>query len=273
MQPTLRALDVLASAFSWLALGGPERDLVPLFPLLGWTPERVAALNVGPTIVLEGDRPDEHGRHPLSTAAQDVKLAIDVARAGAPGGAAPPLSALVVRHDPSAQGSAPAPAASWGRVGLERVCPHDRIARSRGALGGTFDHLHAGHRLLLAAGALTATDEIFVGITDAKLLLNKRGKSSVASYDSRRDAAVAYLASVAPDLHVTTGTLGDPLVQPAASTDPGILVLVVSEETVPGGEAIEKYRIEVGNPAIELLVVPVLDNGTGGKLSSTDLRG
>ena len=33
------------------------------------------------------------------------------------------------------------------------------------AVGGTFDRLHAGHRLLLAATALVATRNVFVGIT------------------------------------------------------------------------------------------------------------
>lgn len=33
------------------------------------------------------------------------------------------------------------------------------------AVGGTFDRLHAGHRLLLAATAAVASAEIFVGIT------------------------------------------------------------------------------------------------------------
>jgi hypothetical protein len=32
-------------------------------------------------------------------------------------------------------------------------------------VGGTFDRLHAGHRLLLAATALVATHSIFVGVT------------------------------------------------------------------------------------------------------------
>jgi hypothetical protein len=33
------------------------------------------------------------------------------------------------------------------------------------ALGGTFDHLHAGHRLLLASAALIATKKLYIGIT------------------------------------------------------------------------------------------------------------
>lgn len=38
------------------------------------------------------------------------------------------------------------------------------------AVGGTFDRLHAGHRLLLAATALVSTGSIFVGVTGARLV-------------------------------------------------------------------------------------------------------
>lgn len=39
------------------------------------------------------------------------------------------------------------------------------------AVGGTFDRLHGGHRLLLAATALVATESVFVGVTGKCLLL------------------------------------------------------------------------------------------------------
>lgn len=39
------------------------------------------------------------------------------------------------------------------------------------AVGGTFDRLHAGHRLLLAATALVSRQHIFVGITGEGSLL------------------------------------------------------------------------------------------------------
>ena len=33
------------------------------------------------------------------------------------------------------------------------------------AVGGTFDRLHVGHRLLLAATALVSTKHVYVGVT------------------------------------------------------------------------------------------------------------
>ncbi len=41
------------------------------------------------------------------------------------------------------------------------------------AVGGTFDRLHAGHRILLAAAALAATEAVYIGVTGAELLRNK----------------------------------------------------------------------------------------------------
>ena len=43
------------------------------------------------------------------------------------------------------------------------------------AVGGTFDRLHVGHRLLLAATALVATQRVYVGVTGGTL-------SSIAYY-------------------------------------------------------------------------------------------
>jgi hypothetical protein len=41
------------------------------------------------------------------------------------------------------------------------------------ALGGTFDHLHPGHKILLTAAAWIAQRRMIVGITDAPLLTKK----------------------------------------------------------------------------------------------------
>lgn len=43
--------------------------------------------------------------------------------------------------------------------------PHCHVTPPQVAVGGTFDRLHAGHRLLLAATALVSRQHIFVGIT------------------------------------------------------------------------------------------------------------
>lgn len=39
------------------------------------------------------------------------------------------------------------------------------LSFGRVAVGGTFDRLHVGHRLLLAAAALVSTEYVYIGVT------------------------------------------------------------------------------------------------------------
>lgn len=61
----------------------------------------------------------------------------------------------------------------------------------------------------------------------------------------------------------------------AAATEAGMQALVVSRETVSGGEAINQYRREHGFLPLDIVVVELLAEGAalnGGKVSSTALR-
>ena len=42
------------------------------------------------------------------------------------------------------------------------------------AVGGTFDRLHVGHRLLLAVAAHATNHQLYVGVTSDQLLANKQ---------------------------------------------------------------------------------------------------
>ena len=70
-----------------------------------------------------------------------------------------------------AAGAAAAAGAAVEGAGAARTPPAPRGADRSAlqfehvAVGGTFDRLHAGHRLLLAATALVAVERVYVGIT------------------------------------------------------------------------------------------------------------
>ncbi|EIE22114.1 Nucleotidylyl transferase [Coccomyxa subellipsoidea C-169] len=153
--------------------------------------------------------------------------------------------------------------------------PHSSLAFESVAVGGTFDRLHVGHRLLLAAAALVCTQHVYVGVTGDKLLEKKKHHELLEPYEQRTAAAVSYLKSVRPGLTVQTGALLDPKEPTAAATVEGMQALVVSKETLSGGEAINRYRLEHGFKPLELIVVDLVADSAavdGGKVSSTALR-
>ena len=143
----------------------------------------------------------------------------------------------------------------------------------RVAVGGTFDRLHAGHRLLLAATALVTTDRVFVGITDDKLLWNKKNRDLLESYDVRARNATDYIQRVNPKVEVMAGPLTDPKTPPIAATEADFDAIVVSEETIHGAEEINFVRRSLGFAPLVIVVVGLISAAASGpKLSSTDLR-
>mmetsp|Transcript_31685 Transcript_31685/g.53496 ORF Transcript_31685/g.53496 Transcript_31685/m.53496 type:complete len:195 (-) Transcript_31685:122-706(-) len=142
------------------------------------------------------------------------------------------------------------------------------------ALGGTFDRLHAGHELLLSTGARACTHTLHVGIADGPLLSRKKHADLIEPFETRKAKVIQYVHSVNPSIQVNAMRLLDP----AGTTleDGALSALVVSEETLKGGQTINVARIARGLQPLRLILIDtVQDNRNSsdeGKLSSTDLR-
>ena len=63
-------------------------------------------------------------------------------------------------------------------------------------LGGTFDHMHTGHRLLLTESLLLARRRLLVGVTDGHLLESKVLPELMASYEERIERVREFLRDV-----------------------------------------------------------------------------
>ena len=148
------------------------------------------------------------------------------------------------------------------------------------ALGGTFDHLHIGHKLLLSIAALCATKHLIVGVTDTALLTNKKHRNYVESL-SERLAAVrrfvrAFRSTLAP-ISVEAVPISD--VCGPAGTRAELDLLVLTEETARGGDVIAQTRVANGVPPVDVYTVRLVDaageTGTNAahKLGSTAIRG
>ncbi|KAH9952105.1 Nucleotidylyl transferase [Amylocystis lapponica] len=126
------------------------------------------------------------------------------------------------------------------------------------ALGGTFDHLHAGHKILLSMGAWIASRKLIVGVTDDALLKNKANKDVLETLPARMARVRAFLQLFQPALHCDVVPISD--VYGPTGWDPDIQALVVSKETLPGASSIHKHREEKGLPPLRTFVIDVISS-------------
>jgi inosine/xanthosine triphosphatase len=116
------------------------------------------------------------------------------------------------------------------------------------AIGGTFNILHKGHKVLLDAAFSRGLD-VFVGITSDDFA---RGlKPSHIPLDERRKRLEEYLSSNFD--HWEIGVLEDPMGPTAWEEDMGILI--VSPDTYATGEMINEVRVKNGLNPMELVRV------------------
>lgn len=170
-------------------------------------------------------------------------------------------------------------------------------------VGGTFDHLHLGHKLLLTGTALALSPSrsdrlVTIGITGDEMLANKKFSSEVESWEVRqqktadffesifafsapRDAAAVRMAGKiskpGPNGYVvrvtflsmasgTTDTINYTRISDPYGptiTDKNISALVISHETRAGAKAVNDKRAEKGWAPLEDFEVDVLDASPG----------
>ncbi|KAJ8609836.1 hypothetical protein CTAYLR_008123 [Chrysophaeum taylorii] len=200
----------------------------------------------------------------------DVREAVDVVVGARPAGAF---------FEGSKVAEAAAAAAAAGPPPDEPSLEHAAVA-----VGGTFDRLHAGHRLLLAATAAVCSQRVYVGIAGDALLANKNLAHLLESFEARAAAVVEYLKRANPRLEVKVSALLDPKAPPKAATVEEISALVVSEETVAGACRVAEMRREaaIASPLAIVVVGLVEPSGqeaagsssssSSSKLSSSQLR-
>lgn len=145
------------------------------------------------------------------------------------------------------------------------------------AVGGTFDHVHDGHKILLLMTVFLTKRRIIVGVTGPELLKNKKFAELLESYELRQNTVVRYLQK-----HIYDGVkyeiyMINDICGPTGFVNE-IDALVLSLETAKGGGFVNNYRKEKNFSQLDVVTIDVIggegdaENNWKGKLSSTDIR-
>jgi pantetheine-phosphate adenylyltransferase len=137
-------------------------------------------------------------------------------------------------------------------------------------LGGSFDHLHAGHELLLQV-AFDIGTKVIIGLASDALLEHKRFKEYLQSYEEREQNLVEFARNIGRDGDVTIIKLEDKF--GPAITEPDIDMHVSSEETFPVAQEINNLRRQNGLTPLILVMIPMVLKDDGVRYSSTEFRG
>ena len=76
-------------------------------------------------------------------------------------------------------------------------------------MGGTFDHMHLGHRLLLSQAVILTKGTLHCGVTSDALLTKKAYKEYMEPLDVRMNNVSAFLRALNPKLKVNVFELSD----------------------------------------------------------------
>jgi cytidyltransferase-like protein len=136
------------------------------------------------------------------------------------------------------------------------------------ALGGTFDHIHRGHKELLKR-AFDTGESVFIGLTSDEYA-SKEGKKVDQSFEERKLLLEEYLNETYPGRHFEISKLVDRF-GPAIFSEK-IDAIVVSAETLPAVDVANHKRREMGLSDLKVEVIPMLLAEDGTKISSTRIR-
>jgi pantetheine-phosphate adenylyltransferase len=135
-------------------------------------------------------------------------------------------------------------------------------------LGGTFDHLHEGHKLLIST-ALNVAEKVVIGLTTDELLKNKKYASKLEDYETRKKHLIEYIEKTSNLERVSILELNDPYGPPAHEKE--YEVLVASHETYTNAIEINNLRKEKGLSPLIIVLIPILKDKDK-KISSTEIR-
>ncbi|PIC54217.1 hypothetical protein B9Z55_000356 [Caenorhabditis nigoni] len=124
-------------------------------------------------------------------------------------------------------------------------------------LGGTFDRLHNGHKVLLNKAAELASDDIVVGVTDKEMIAKKSLFEMIEPVEIRMKNVVDFVEDISGEAKCLTEPIIDPFGPSTRIQD--LEAIVVSRETLKGADAVNKIRNEHGMSQLDVIIVELVE--------------
>ncbi len=136
-------------------------------------------------------------------------------------------------------------------------------------VGGTFDELHKGHRVLLEK-AFEVGDLVWIGLSTDEFARKLQKNHEISPYESRLNELKSFLVKKGLLSRAKITPLEDPYGPAVTSRE--IEAIVVSSETEVGARKINLLRMKRGLPPLEVIVIDMVPAENHVPISTTRIR-
>lgn len=134
--------------------------------------------------------------------------------------------------------------------------------------GGSFDRLHYGHKLLITTAVLNCKKNLIIGVN--RQTKKKAYHQIIEPFHVRASACLSFVFQLNQDLIVRIEVIDD--VAGPTGYLPNIDLLVLSQETIKGGDMVNEIRQKRGLEPLVYAAIPLITLMSGSRLSSSYLR-
>lgn len=136
-------------------------------------------------------------------------------------------------------------------------------------IGGTFDHLHIGHKKLIDE-AFSLSEKVTIGLSTQSLYQKKFLSYLIDSYETREAELKSFLLEKDYLSRAEIIPLKD-IFGPSLTTK-NIDAIFVTQTTFPSAQIINEERQKKGLPKIEIITVPFVKDESGETITSERIR-
>lgn len=136
-------------------------------------------------------------------------------------------------------------------------------------LGGTFDHLHQGHKVLLSK-AFELGKHVVIGLTSDQFAAQKIYNHNLQPLETRQTHLERFLDNRGFGNRYEIVVIND--VYGTTLTDDRLEALIISPETQVGADLVNQARANLGQKPLELVVVDLVYDQADAKLASNQIR-